>query len=408
MGAIRTTLVVALAMFALAACNSGGGKGVGTDLYTSALPENTHLQDQYITDICAQAGGSVIQLADSVDCNAPGGWSSFVQAGMNDIDNRCDAYLVWLDQQKRNQKPILDEISAVGTTTGAILDKTDAGAKAIFIVAQAFGIAVSTFTNVNAGLLLEMDHSTVQAVVLGRQADFRNDILGKPVSDRPTAIYVLRSYLRICMPMTIATDINTTISALERTNKVPDALVDGDVVARTLVSTPNSPVNFLPPPPTKSFLETLQPGHVKDVQAALCAKNANLAGTVAAVHDFLVGRQSPSTKWTIETDKLIPVDSDCATTDFQNAYEVGAFGVPSSQTEMRIKVLQEELQQFFVAVKDSSVTVAVTGKLDKPTRDAIQRARGDLPNLGNPGPDRAGQMDQALYLAILKVTEGGG
>ncbi len=36
------------------------------------------------------------------------------------------------------------------------------------------------------------------------------------IDNRPAAIYALRQYLRLCMPMTIETQINTTVKLFER------------------------------------------------------------------------------------------------------------------------------------------------------------------------------------------------
>jgi hypothetical protein len=54
--------------------------------------------------------------------------------------------------------------------------------------------------------------------VLTHQNDFRKDVLGlgAGLNNRPAAIYVLRSYLRLCLPYTIETQINTTIVTYER------------------------------------------------------------------------------------------------------------------------------------------------------------------------------------------------
>ena len=72
--------------------------------------------------------------------------------------------------------------------------------------------------------MLEVNHSTVQQVVLTRQTKFREDLLGNQamhmspviIASRPAAIYALRSYLRLCMPITIETEINTTVAVFER------------------------------------------------------------------------------------------------------------------------------------------------------------------------------------------------
>jgi hypothetical protein len=218
-------LVLAILATALSGCDSPGGgtllrQGIGTDLSHSGLAQATTLQDRYVALICRQAGLGA--FASEEDCADQGfraaEWSAFVQAGMNDIDARCDAYLAWLDERRRSAGPILQQISDLRTATTAILALSGVGVDPIAIVSAAFGLASGTFTNVNGRLLLQLDQSTVQAVVLSRQTEFRQ-MLRAPdqrIANRPDAIHVLRSYLRICSPFTIETDINTTITTLAR------------------------------------------------------------------------------------------------------------------------------------------------------------------------------------------------
>jgi len=140
----------------------------------------------------------------------------FVQTGMNDIDTRCDSYLAWLDAKKRSSTAILQQLSDTRTATEAILAYTAAGPTAIAIVGTAFGFASATFTNITSRLLLEVDQSTVQSVVLTRQKQYREGLQGIIVDNRAAAIYALRSYLRLCMPITIETQTNTTVKLFER------------------------------------------------------------------------------------------------------------------------------------------------------------------------------------------------
>jgi hypothetical protein len=134
---------------------------------------------------------------------------------MNDIDRRCDAYLAWIDNKRRSKEPILAQINTTAAAAGAILGVTGADPKALAIVATAFGFLADSFLNYNSRLLMEIDHSTVQSVVLSRQNKFRKE-LSSSIDNSAAAIYALRSYLRLCMPMTIETQINTTVKLFER------------------------------------------------------------------------------------------------------------------------------------------------------------------------------------------------
>jgi hypothetical protein len=200
----------------LAGCGSAHNaqffrSGIGTDLYHPSLAETTRLQDAYVDNICRQAG-VVVDLNGREVCSD---WTSFVQAGMNDIDQRCDAYLAWLDDRRRAREPVLQQISDLRTATVAILAATGVGVDPIAIVSAAFGLASSTYTNFSSRLLVELDHSTVQSVVLNRQTTFREKLQTEIFNNRPAAIHALRSYLRICMPYTIEMEINTTVTAFE-------------------------------------------------------------------------------------------------------------------------------------------------------------------------------------------------
>jgi hypothetical protein len=194
-------------------------EGIGTTLYTPEVVDAARLQELYVGFICQQAGLSFVPDGDLLSCTVPAvspAWAVFVQAGLNDIDRRCDAYLTWLDNRRRWIGPIHQQILDSQGATIAILTATMADpTKALGIVAAAFGFASHSFTNFNNRFLFEVEKSTVQSVVLTRQQKYREG-LPLVIDNRPAAIYALRQYLRLCMPMTIETQINTTVKLFER------------------------------------------------------------------------------------------------------------------------------------------------------------------------------------------------
>lgn len=221
-----TNAVVACVGFALLAggCDTLDGRytreGVGVELYTAEAAAAAQLQDVYVGYICQQAGLGFSGEGATLVCQLPPvspDWGVFVQAGLNDIDRRCDAYLTWLDNRRRWIGPIHQQILDSEGATLAIIAATVADpTKAIAVVAAAFGFASHSFTNFNSRFLFEVEKSTVQTVVLTRQQNYRNDLATVRVDNRPAAIYALRQYLRLCMPMTIETQINTTVKLFER------------------------------------------------------------------------------------------------------------------------------------------------------------------------------------------------
>ena len=92
-------------------------QGVGTELYRPDVATSSELQDLYVAHICHQAGLAYEAGSFGADGFSPTTWGLFVQAGMNDIDQRCDAYLTWLDNVRRAEAPILKQISDTHTAT---------------------------------------------------------------------------------------------------------------------------------------------------------------------------------------------------------------------------------------------------------------------------------------------------
>jgi hypothetical protein len=172
----------------------------------------------------------------------PGDWNIIVQSGFNDIDQRCDAYLSWLDEQRRLKGPILNELNVIQVATQNIMGLAGVGVTPINIVGLAFGFASNTFTNIQSGLLLEVDKSTVETVVIQGQNNYRVSLPQGAIDNRATAIYVLRSYLRICTPYTIANQINTTVTLAHSNAGRGSPLIDPSVVHAT-VFTPRQQIS---------------------------------------------------------------------------------------------------------------------------------------------------------------------
>ena len=278
-------------------------EGIGTSVANPNIEAVTELQNVYLSELCRQASAST----SSAGCEPAGissAWGLVVQAGMNDIDARCDAYLAWLDDKRRSYGPIVSEINSLNTAAQAIMRVTGVGADPITLVGIAFGLASDTFTNIRSRLLVEVDHSTVQSIVLSRQKTYR-DGLGL-INNRAAAIYALRSYLRLCMPMTIEMQINTTVAIFEQTGsagldqKERRPLIDprtvGGVALRATQSL-TKPIRIAASPlPPDAALLFISPANItipfyKNLQAALC------------VPDSEIGEAGPFTKGGIQIFK---------------------------------------------------------------------------------------------------------
>jgi hypothetical protein len=256
---------------ALAACDPTERKyvneGAGVDLYDPGKGNQLDLLNQYIEFICAQVGP---------DCSTAS--KTFVLAGMNDIDLRCDGFLTWLDARRRDREPVLAEIQAVTTAVHSIMTVTGSSPKSLDIATAAFGLASATYNNWNSRMLISVNQSTVQDVVYTGQGDYRKKIATWAVTDRPTAIYLLRNYLRLCMPITIEAAINTTTTLVQR-DAAPDPAERSLVVSTTtptrltIIRNVDAPLQRfapLPPLPSPNRLGELEPKmSKKDMQKIL-------------------------------------------------------------------------------------------------------------------------------------------
>ena len=251
--------------------------GIGTDLSRPEMADATALLNQYIGHICKQAGLELIPDQPAATCSdrsfAQAQWVQFVKAGMNDIDQRCDAYLAWLDNRRRSAEPLLRQIGDVGKATGSILDATGVGPHSMNIVGVAFGLAANTFTNVNSRLLLEVNQATVQSVVHKGQEEFRNRKDYTNTFSRSDAIYHLRSYLRLCMPFTIETDINTTVAIAKRVG--PGSLDNNPLIAPEIADASDVPATPRPTPVAASptALPSARPAEPRGPDPRLAAKD---------------------------------------------------------------------------------------------------------------------------------------
>jgi hypothetical protein len=238
----------------------------------------------------------------------------------------------------------------MGKTAGAILDVTGVGVHQITIVGQAFGLASSTFTNVNSRLLLEANQSTVQSVVVKNQEDFRNERKYENTDNRSDAIYYLRSYLRLCMPATIETEINTTVSISKRVG--PEALKDRPFIAPIEPVFPDVPAGVVIPkakgpavaqkgrePPAAveahaRYFEKYSPAEfppslVKKVLQVICAPQADAGlvdettGPLIAIWEEAELSEKVTPNGVIDTNEktIILKQKPCPGAKVKNAYE---------------------------------------------------------------------------------------
>jgi hypothetical protein len=151
------------------------------------------------------------------------------------------------------------------------------------------------------------------------------------------------------------------------------------------------------PPKTPPIEKQASAADIRNFQSALCQSIDGKVGPdlLGAAANFIAGRDGGSVpKLTAiskrtegalrDAEAFVP---DCKKSGFRNAFEVGAFGVPSGgiAASDRVKELQKQLG------------VAQTGKLDTPTRDAVARVRRDK----GVDPALVGEIDRKFMLQLF-------
>jgi hypothetical protein len=237
---------------------------------------------------------------------------------MNDIDQRCDGYLTWLDARRRDKEPILAELAAMTAAASSIMTATGASVKALNIVTTAFGLAAISYTQWNSRLLISVEQSTVQNVVYNYQGKYRDTIKAFVVADRPTTIYLLRNYLRLCTPIVIEANINTSSTLVSFDTKPPVQsnlvlnAVSAPLTASQPVGQPNRSAGAAVPAYAAVFVNytpaQYRPSFVVRIQSALCVPSSE-QGTIGTFTTNLIAIYLQATRQPI-TGKLD--DSDVA------------------------------------------------------------------------------------------------
>ena len=425
---VRWAACLAIALFS-AGCDLSSTQGVGTRLYPADVAAQTDLQNAYVGEICQQAGIQPTAFDGVTSCGPnpydAATWWLFVQAGMNDIDQRCDAYLAWLDDAQRSREPVLNELALASATAQTIMRSTGVGANPITIAGAAFGLAAGTFTNVQSRLILTMPHSTIQAVVLSRQKEYRDRLIGttttKPVAivSRPNALYALRSYLRLCMPMTIETEINNTIATFERNGA--EGLEKGSLISPRSAGVPFTPASVVQkperkftPPPDEIAQFFVEKGLSKEDEEfalnALCLnKNATSAQPATKLIQMLVdiyeatrSKPKPTADHVISKAERLAIitQPDCG--DALNFYEKFTFANATLQDADGNNLSPGNLKDFIdlLNLSGPSAPIPNTTKLGaQALRDKIRAVRTEQGQL-DLVPNAPTQITPALHVKL--------
>ena len=295
-------IILLLCSCLLSACTAGGliRAGAGNTIYSSDIAGESTLQEAYFGILCRDNGLPVISDGQRPLCNyaamGPGHWAIMTNAGLYDIDRRCDDYLEWLHEARQTRGPLSNQLVKTGTATTALLRLLDVGSVTIDIIGLAFGYAQDSFTSFNPDLLFAVEGSTVQSLVLNRQLEAKREIHALTFSNKPQVMHALRGYLRLCMPFTIETDINTTLSAAARGQAIPGALVSTGPAATGAAMEPLTATR-----PVTLADQPAAPPPVDAVRAVFTVPEGKSVADVVQVQSYLCdpqpdGRVGPNTR----------------------------------------------------------------------------------------------------------------
>ncbi len=412
---VRVPLFVGFLVL-LQGCTSGDSKytkyGIGKDLYSSDLELATRNLDIYLGYICHQSGIGAPIGGDGLPYCQYGSmglaqWTLLVQSGFNDIDRRCDGYLAWLENVRHRDAFYNSQLNQVARLTNSILTATNPTTGiAIGIVAEAFGYAKSVFNDHQARIMLGYESSTIKTIVSERRIEFRKKFSDVGVRYKPDAVYILRSYLRICMPYTITMDANTYARATATgTSKEIMEQNDPEQVRKSIIS--KTLFDDIPPGGSRDEFESTDPdlnkgkpkingargGHEgsillsrgKLMQQNLCLPTADQTGgfytktrNAIRLYEWALHEDAKAVNGQIDTEKeegnLIRLNG--CPRHFLNAYERYKYNDASAlmgfQDTLHAAVLMQGLSlKKADGTTDIDVKEFKTGKFDKPTRAAI-------------------------------------
>jgi hypothetical protein len=262
-----------------------------------------------------------------------------------------------------------------------------------------------------------VDYTTVDSVVRDNRTQFRRNNIDLIIDNRPAAIYILRNYLSICVPDSIETSINNTITVYHRVG--PEALQIPPIgiriapaTAATSAAVRGSLISDVRKQlPSGGFTPPANPEDTFNAQLgkSLCVPQTNQPKD-EAVREFFVGRSLVDDTATLPITKIPGVNvkqllknvvasvGDCKKKGFRNAFEVGRFAVTSDnallQATESISDLQNGLRKKLKLPSDA----LTSGKLDKDTRQAIV----DYRNANDLDKPLGGQVDHKLLSAVTK------
>lgn len=141
-------------------------------------------------------------------------WRAVVDAGVHYTDVRCDKFMDALFWFNRVREGTSRQIQYTGAAAGAALAALEASKTAIGLTPLGFSLLDQTVNNLGAGLLFNLNPSTVRVLVERKQTAYVR-ALSPSYTSRVVALQVIQNYAAICLPPSIETEVERAISSQE-------------------------------------------------------------------------------------------------------------------------------------------------------------------------------------------------
>ncbi|WP_210251920.1 hypothetical protein [Hyphomicrobium album] len=197
--------------------------GIGETVYSPEAEARAETPDKYFGAMCLAAPELYyLDTAGQPHCHpdlTPYQWKMVLFASLNDVDERCDAYLGSLDRARRDQAYFTRKLQDTTSTTKVVMGFAEAGATAMTVVESMFGFSQSTLNNYYSRRILDTGKKSVEELVSKLQNAYREELFARLKNrsiDRSVGVYyAVRGYIRLCLPATIEAEINSTIVSVK-------------------------------------------------------------------------------------------------------------------------------------------------------------------------------------------------
>lgn len=163
-------------------------------------------QEDVLEDFARLAGqSSLAQIKE---------WRPVVDAGIHYTDVRCDKFMDSLFWLNRVREGTSRQIQYAGSAVSAALAIVDASKSAIGLTPLGFSLFDQSINNLGAGLLFNLNPSTVRVLVEKKQLAYLRS-LSASYTNRTIALQVIQNYAAICLPPSIETEVERAITDQE-------------------------------------------------------------------------------------------------------------------------------------------------------------------------------------------------